>query len=119
MGSMSMCYVNVPFRATTTRQEHPLVVSRIGYGAEEAMECRTAQAKALRRAQEAVVSRGGFDWQLFTEVNAVTNETCLDRMRAWCSPPRYQMRVALQMNVYAGEEHTAFISKCLNTAALC
>ena len=31
----------------------------------------------------------------------MTNETCLPRMREMCSPPRYQMRVAWQMNVYA------------------
>ena len=82
-------------------QEHPQVVARIGYGIEEATECRAAQVKALRRAQEALVARGAFDWQLFTQVDAVTNKTCLARMREWCSPPRYQMRVAWQMNVYS------------------
>ena len=56
-------------------EEHPLVLTRIGYGAGEVTECRTAQTKALRRSQEAVVAHGGFTWQLFTQENAVTNET--------------------------------------------
>jgi hypothetical protein len=29
------------------------------------------------------------------------SQTCLSRMREMCSPPRYQMRVAWQMNVYS------------------
>ena len=64
-------------------------------------DCRAAQTQALRHAQEAIVARGAFDWQLFTQVNAITSETCTPRLREWCSPPRYQMRVAWQMNVYA------------------
>jgi hypothetical protein len=31
------------------------------------------QVQSLRRSQEAIVQAGGFDWQLFTQENAVTN----------------------------------------------
>ena len=31
------------------------------------------QVQSLRRSQEAIVQVGGFDWQLFTQENAVTN----------------------------------------------
>ena len=77
------------------------MVARIGYNASEVAECRGAQSIALRKAQEAIVTHGGFDWQLLTQTNAVTNGTCLARMREMCSPPRYQSRVAWQMNVYS------------------
>lgn len=81
-------------------QEHPLVLDRLGFSAAEVTACRTAQTKALRRAQETIVERGGFNWQLLTQVSAVTKSTCVQRMRSMCSPPRYQTRVAWQMNVY-------------------
>ena len=71
-----------------------VVLDRIGYSGEEVTECRTAQTKALRRAQEAIVARGGFNWQLLTQVNAVSKSQCVDRMRSMCSEPRYQQRVA-------------------------
>ena len=96
-----------------------VVLDRIGYSGEEVTECRTAQTKALRRAQEAMVAKGGFNWQLLTQVsllvhlakraavalvlavtvlltqvNAVSKSQCVDRMRSMCSEPRYQQRVA-------------------------
>ena len=71
-----------------------VVLDRIGYSGEEVTECRTAQTKALRRAQEAMVDQGGFNWQLLTQVNAVSKSQCVDRMRSMCSEPRYQQRVA-------------------------
>ena len=85
------------FAVRLTQKHHitiAVVLDRIGYSGEEVTECRTAQTKALRRAQEAIVARGGFNWQLLTQVNAISKSQCVDRMRSMCSEPRYQQRVA-------------------------